>query len=104
MPESLLVGLSFSAIVYDHGGTLSRHLGVTEDSVLQKMHLSYASVVSPYSRTRPHNINERLVLRPGNHFDLVNPVCPFCGSNHVINKSIMSEIQYWVSSDHKKYI
>ncbi len=37
-------------------------------------------------RTRPHNINERLVLLPGNHFDLVNPVCPFCGSNHVIKQ------------------
>ena len=33
-------------------------------------------------RTQPHNINERLVLLPGNHFDLVNPVCPFCGSDH----------------------
>ena len=37
-------------------------------------------------RTRPHNINERLILLPGNHFDLVNPVCPFCGSNHVIKQ------------------
>ena len=37
-------------------------------------------------RTRPHNINERLVLLPGNHFDLVNPVCPFCRSNHVIKQ------------------
>ena len=34
-------------------------------------------------RTPPHNINERLALLPGNHFDLVNPVCPLCGSNHV---------------------
>ena len=25
-------------------------------------------------RTQPHNIN---------HFDLVNPVCPLCGSNHM---------------------
>jgi len=37
-------------------------------------------------RIRPHNINERLVLLPGNHFDLVRPVCPFCGSNHVIKQ------------------
>ena len=37
-------------------------------------------------KTRPHNINERLILLPGNHFDLVNPVFPFCGSNHVIKQ------------------
>jgi len=34
-------------------------------------------------RTRPHNINDRLILLPGNHFDLVNPVCPRCGSNRI---------------------
>ena len=37
-------------------------------------------------RTQPHNINEGLALLSRNHFDLVNPVCPFCESNHVIKQ------------------
>jgi len=29
-------------------------------------------------RTRPHTINERRVLLPENHIEIVNPVGPFC--------------------------
>ena len=35
---------------------------------------------------KPHYINERLVLLPGNHFDLVKPICPSCGSDRVIKQ------------------
>jgi len=43
-------------------------------------------------RTQPHNINERLLPLPGNHFDLVNQVCPFCESNRMIKQYLLNKL------------
>jgi len=32
---------------------------------------------------KPYNVNKRLILLANNHFELVNPVCPRCGSDRV---------------------
>jgi len=35
-------------------------------------------------KEKPYHANNGLILLANNHFDLSNPVCPFCGSDHVI--------------------
>jgi len=37
-------------------------------------------------KIQPHNINKGLVFPIGNHFELVRPICPSCGSNHAIKQ------------------
>ena len=35
---------------------------------------------------RPYHVNKGVVLLLNNHFELVNPICPYCGSYHVIRQ------------------
>ncbi|RZB30853.1 MAG: hypothetical protein AEth_00807 [Candidatus Argoarchaeum ethanivorans] len=35
---------------------------------------------------KPYHVNKGVVLLLNNHFELVNPICPYCGSYHVIRQ------------------
>ena len=38
-------------------------------------------------KDRPYNVNKGLILLANSHFELVNPVCPRCGSDLVTNQN-----------------
>ena len=37
-------------------------------------------------KEKPYHANKGLILLANNHFELSNPVCPFCGSHHAIKQ------------------